>query len=361
MNPEDEEFVEMPMVARRMSYRATRLSPDLIARHPGVQERLELYRPAALALARLVIIVLTLLSLLEAWGLGGFHWVITSQLSGRLLNALSTMVMALALAILVWEAANATVQRYLTQLSRQAQLARSARLRTLLPMFRTALLIGICVVVALVILNELGVNIAPLLAGAGVLGLAIGFGSQKLVQDIITGLFLLLENTMQVGDWVTLGGLSGTVENLSVRTIQLRALDGAVHIIPFSAVTTVTNNTRDFGFAVFDVSVGLNEQPDRIGIILHEIAEGMRAEPRWADVILDKLEVMGVDRFLNNAWVMKARLRTLPSQRAPVGREFNRRLKYRFDELAVESPLTSYAALKQTPPQFIQLMDGGSG
>ena len=128
-------------------------------------------------------------------------------------------------------------------------MARSARLRTLLPLLRSALLITIVVVAGLMVLSEIGINIAPLLAGAGIIGVAIGFGSQKLVQDLITGIFLLLENAMQVGDTVTVSGLSGTVENLSVRTIRLRAGDGSVHIIPFSSVTSVTNINRGLGNA----------------------------------------------------------------------------------------------------------------
>jgi small conductance mechanosensitive channel len=199
-------------------------------------------------------------------------------------------------------------------------------------------------------LSEIGLNIAPLLAGAGVIGLAIGFGSQKLVQDIITGLFLLLENTMQVGDVVTLGGLTGTVENLSVRTIRLRALDGAVHIVPFSAVTTVTNMTRDFGYAVLDVSVGLNEEPDHITEILNDVAKAMRSEPRWASAINADLDVMGLEKFLPDAWVLRVRIRTTPGQRWAVSRELNRRIKYRFDELAIESPMTSTRILSTNPP-----------
>ena len=139
-------------------------------------------------------------------------------------------------------------------------------------MLRTTLLVVIVLVVALIVLSEVGVNIAPLLAGAGVVGIAVGFGSQKLVQDLITGLFLLLENAMQVGDIVTLGGQSGTVEALSIRTIRLRALDGAVHIIPFSAVTTVTNQTRDFSYAVVDISVGLNEEPEPVIAVVRDLA-----------------------------------------------------------------------------------------
>jgi small conductance mechanosensitive channel len=194
------------------------------------------------------------------------------------------------------------------------------------------------------------VNIAPLVAGAGVVGVAIGFGSQKLVQDLITGLFLLMENTMQVGDVVTLGGLSGTVETLSVRTIRLRATDGSVHIVPFSAVTTVTNQTRDFSYAVIDVSVGLNEEPDRIADVLRELASEMRAEPRWENIIRDDIEILGVEKFVDMAWVMRVRIRTLPGQRWAVDRELNRRIKYRFDELAIESPITSTRVLSTNPP-----------
>ena len=199
------------------------------------------------------------------------------------------------------------------------------------------------------VLSEIGINIAPLLAGAGVVGLAIGFGSQKLVQDIITGLFLLLENTMQVGDVVSLGGLSGTVEALSIRTIRLRALDGSVHMVPFSAVTTVTNQTRDFGYAVVDVSVGLNEDPERVADLLREVAREMRHEERWEIAVRDDLDVMGVDKFLDTALVLRTRIKTLPGQRWAVARELNQRIKARFDELAIESPWTSHRVLSTVP------------
>jgi len=201
--------------------------------------------------------------------------------------------------------------------------------------------------VVLIVLSEIGINIAPLLAGAGVFGVALAFGSQRLVQDVITGLFLLLENTMQVGDVVTLGGMSGTVENLSIRTIRLRAMDGSMHIIPFSAVTTVTNMTRDFGYAVVDVSIGLNEDPERIGGILKEVAAELRLEEKWAPGISADLEVLGIDRFIDNALVLRTRIRTTPGQRWAVGRELNRRFKMRFDAMGVESPMTSHRALSQ--------------
>jgi small-conductance mechanosensitive channel len=196
----------------------------------------------------------------------------------------------------------------------------------------------ILVFVALSVLTEIGVNVAPLIAGAGVVGIAVGFGSQKLVQDVINGLFLLFEDAVAVGDVVQLGGLSGVVEQLSVRSIKLRAVDGSLHIIPFSAVTSVTNQTRDFAFAVVDVSVDYREDTDEVAETLRGIAAEMRQDPRWRPVIRDDLDVMGVDRLGDSGVVMRVRLKTEPSQRWAVAREMNRRIKRRFDELGIEIP-----------------------
>ena len=324
------------------------LQPDAHDADPPTA-RLRAYHPAARWIVQAVITVLVALVLAQAWGIPVLRWFSTGTLGARLLSTLGSIGMTLAVAVLVWEGINAAIIGHQQRLSAGDQAARSARLRTLLPMLRTSLLIGIITVVVLITLSEIGLNIAPLLAGAGVIGLAIGFGSQKLVQDIITGIFLLLENAMQVGDSVTLGGLSGSVEALSIRTIRLRALDGAVHIVPFSAVTTVTNLTRDFGYAVIDVAVGLNEEPERISALLREIATGLREDENFKTDIKADLEVFGVDKFLPNAWVMRARLRTLPGRQWAVGRELNLRIKQHFDALKIESPITSLRALGTEP------------
>ena len=331
------------------SDRLLRVSPQTAARYPGLEDRVGFYHPIVRQGLTAALSVAALFVLLLLWGLHPQDWFTAGQLGDRVLSAALTVGVTVLVAVVVWEGTNVAVERHLAHLTRQAQLARSARLRTLLPMLRTALLITILLVVALMTLSELGVNIAPLLAGAGVVGIAVGFGSQKLVQDLITGLFLLLENAMQVGDVVTLGGLSGTVEALSIRTIRLRALDGSMHIIPFSAVTTVTNQTRDFSYALLDVSVGLNEEPDDVIPVLQEVARAMRADEHWGDVLCDDLDVMGVDRFIDTAWVLRVRIKTLPASRWSVGRELNRRIKLKFDELAIESPITSYRALSNHP------------
>ncbi len=325
------------------------IQPTLRDRFPGLEQRLTSYHPVLRAGATSVINLIAAVVLFQAWGLDSLSWFEPGALGGRVASGLLSIVLTVGLALLLWEVSNATVQRRLAEVTAAGQSGRSARLLTLLPMLRTVLLGTIILVATLMVLSEIGVNIAPLLAGAGVIGLAIGFGSQKLVQDIITGLFLLLENAMQVGDVVTLGGLTGTVENLSVRTIRLRALDGSVHIVPFSAVTTVTNMTRDYGYAVLDIGVGLSEAPERITALVRDIARGLRTEPRWASAIRDDLEVMGIERFVDLAYILRVRIMTLPGQRWAVGRELNERIKHKFDELAIDSPITSTKILGAAP------------
>jgi len=276
--------------------------------------------------------------LLETWGLDSLDWFNQGTLGRRLIDTLISIASTLVIALVVWEAANSAIQRRLTRISRDAQAARSARVRTLLPMLRTVLGAVILVVVVLNALAQLGLNVAPLLAGAGVVGLAIGFGSQTLVRDVITGIFLLLEDAVAVGDVVTLGGLTGVVENLSIRSIKLRATDGSVHIVPFSAVTTVTNQTRDFAFAVLDVTVAYTEDTDHVVQALKDIGAEIRAEPKWKLLIRDDIDVWGVDKLADNGVSIRARVKTEPSSRWPVVREFNRRIKMQFAERGIVIP-----------------------
>jgi moderate conductance mechanosensitive channel len=194
------------------------------------------------------------------------------------------------------------------------------------------------------VLSEIGVNIGPLLAGAGIVGVAIGFGSQKLVQDLITGIFLLLENAMQVGDWVTVSGLAGTVEHLSVRTIKLRASDGSVHIIPFSAVTTVTNRDRGLGNVSVNVTVAFREDVDRVSLELKAIVAGMQEDADYGAKMLSGFELWGVDKVDGSSVTIAGQIRCTDSGRYTVQREFNRRLKKHFEEIgiAIYDPSVSY-------------------
>jgi small-conductance mechanosensitive channel len=316
---------------------------------------LSFYRPFLRSLVQLGVVLVALLLFLQLLGFGAFQWLIASPLGQHIAGSLIMLAVTVLLALAVWEAVNLTLERHLARLTRQAQIARIARLRTLLPILRTVLLVAVLTLTGLMVLSEIGVNTAPLLASAGIIGIAIGFGAQKLVQDVITGLFLLLENAMQVGDVISLAGLSGTVEHLSVRTIHLRAEDGSVYVIPFSSVTTVTNMTRDYGQAVIQVSVDNKESVDHVIEVLRGIVTGMRADPQFQEVILGDLEVYGLDRFADSALIIKGRVMCTPFGRWSVGREFNRRMKARFDELGIAMPSADQRLILDQPLTIQQL------
>jgi small-conductance mechanosensitive channel len=199
-----------------------------------------------------------------------------------------------------------------------------------LPLLRIALLVAIATVIGLTALSELGVNVAPLLAGAGIVGVAIGFGSQTLVHDVITGMFRLLENEVQLGDVVTVAGLSGTVENLSIRTIRLRAADGSVNIIPFSAVTTINNTSRGIGNAMISVTIPYDEDIDRVEAMPKEIVGEMRKYAPFGGMIRSDLQLWGLDKVSASGLTIAGQIECTDAGRWPVQREFNRRMIERF-------------------------------
>lgn len=329
---------------------AFRAGGAMAASRPLLAARALRYLPVLRKVVMALLWTGALLLLFEAWGLGPIDWFKGGALGARLVGAVANIAITVLLSLLIWEGTNVAIERHLATLSRNAQSAKSARVRTLMPMLRTTLLVAIVVVATVTVLSEIGVNVAPLLAGAGVIGIAVGFGSQKLVQDVITGAFLLFEDAIAVGDVVSLGGQSGVVEQLTIRSIRLRALDGSIHIIPFSAVTTVTNMTRDYGYAVFDIGVSYSADPDRVVSVLREIGKEMREEDRWAAVIREPLDVMGVERLADSAVIVRARFKTDPASRWAVNREFLRRVKQRFDAEGIEIPFPSRKVVVEAPP-----------
>jgi small-conductance mechanosensitive channel len=317
--------------------RVFRINSDVPRRYPGLDRRASRYY---LPLRRIVsgtIGVLTFLALLQAWGLDVLAWFHNGRTGARLLSALTTIAIAAAAAAVVWEGANAAIERRLELLGRSG---RATRLRTLLPLLRTALLVAIAIVIGLTALSELGVDIAPLLAGAGIIGVAIGFGSQTLVHDVITGMFLLLENEVQVGDVITAAGFSGTVENLSIRTIRLRAADGSVNIIPFSAVTTINNTSRGIGNAPISVTIPYDEDLDRVDATLNEIVGEMRKDPVFDGMIRGDLQLWGLDKVSAAGVTIVGQIECTDAGRWPVQREFNRRMRERFQSqgIAIANP-----------------------
>ncbi len=307
-------------------------------RFPGLKARAGLYLPVLLNAARAAVMLLAALSILEAWKVDAFQW-IKAPAGQRLFSVFFSIALVVAIAVAVWEVVNAATERYLAEAERSGKTpAQSARARTLLPLMRKALLLVLGVIVSLMALSELGIHIGPLLAGAGIIGLAVGFGAQKLVQDIITGVFILLEDAVAVGDVVKVAGIGGQVEELSIRSIRLRDLSGNVHTIPFSSVDTVTNMTRLYSYYVIDIAVAYREDTDQVAAVCRLVLDEMRSDPEFGPDILEPLEVLGVDQFADSAVIIKARIKTRPIRQWAVGREFNRRMKKRFDELEIEIP-----------------------
>ncbi|SNS62966.1 MULTISPECIES: mechanosensitive ion channel domain-containing protein [unclassified Azospirillum] len=335
----------------RTMRRGFAISPELQAQFPGLENRANRYLPVLHRLLKGLLWFFTLVLLLQAWGANALGWFDTN-FGQRITASAVTIFLVLTLALIAWEMVAGAIHRYLNATDDSGTaIQRSARMRTLLPLARNALMILMITMVGLIVLAELGVNIAPLLAGAGVVGLAIGFGAQTLVKDVITGLFMLIEDTLSVGDVVNVGGKGGSVEAITIRTIRLRDYDGSVHTIPFSSITTATNMTKDFSFYVLNVSIDYKEDTDRVVAVLRDIAEQMRAEPAYAAAMLAPLDVAGVDAFQDSAVVIKARLKTRPIQQWSVGREFNRRMRIRFAEEGITIPF---------PQRTLHLGDGAT-
>lgn len=283
----------------------------------------------------LIIGTILVLALFENWGFSAIDWLTHKRVGQHFASALVTIAMTALLAIIIWESVHLLIEKRLRNWQLNGDRVRSARLRTLLPMLRTLLFITIALLFGLTALNELGVNTTPLLAGASLVGVAIGLGSQKLIQDFATGIFLLMENSMQVGDWVTVAGVSGTVEHLSIRTVRLRALDGSVFTVPFSSVTTVNNVHRGIANAAFRLSIAFCEDVERVSQLWHNITREMRQDPAYANSILSDLDWWGVDQIDGSGVIVLAQLQTIDADRWRVQREFNRRMLVQIRKLGI--------------------------
>lgn len=321
---------------KRLFRRTQRAGDELELRLPGLQRRANRYLPWVEWLFRWVIYALTLLAVLQVWGLGTLDWLVSD--SGRAFGLTLARVLFLGLgALALWTFASAWLEGYVTGLDETVD-ARSARTKTLVQVASNALLVVVSVVAVLLILSELGIDIAPLLAGAGVVGLAVGFGAQTLVKDVITGIFILLQNHMAVGEVVKVGDTAGVVEALSIRHVRLRDLAGTVHTIPFSSISSISNLTKDFSYHVFNIGVAYRENVDEVMEAIAGVGAEMQQDGEYAPLILEPLEIFGLDAFGDSAVVIKGRIKTPPIKQWMVGREFNRRIKRRFDELGIEIP-----------------------
>ena len=212
------------------------------------------------------------------------------------------------------------------------------RIDTLLKILRSMIKIIVWLMTGMLILRKIGIDIAPIIAGAGIVGLAIGFGAQELVRDFISGFFMLLENQIRNGDVAIINGTGGLVEHVGMRTIVLRDLSGVVHIFQNGKINTLSNMTKNWSGMVFDIGVAYKEDTDRVVDVIQQVADEQRADPDFKNKILEPIEIFGVDQFGDSAVVIKARFKTKPIEQWAVGREFRRRLKKAFDDQGIEIP-----------------------
>lgn len=221
---------------------------------------------------------------------------------------------------------------------RSSQVEVEKRAATLSEIIKKISTISIIIMAVLVALDQIGFDIKAMLAGVGIIGVAVGFGAQNLVKDIISGLFVIFENRIRVGDVAIINGTGGYVEQVNLRTTVLRSLDGTVHVFPNGSITSLSNMTHEFSFYVFDIRVNYKEDTDKIVSILKDVSDEMIKDPAYKKSILEPLEVLGVDSFNDSAVIVKARIKTVPIMQWVVGREMNRRIKKRFDILGIEIP-----------------------
>ena len=260
----------------------------------------------------------------------GINWLLSSGIN---------ILLILILTGIALKAARILSNRLISLAMRQKEdLEFQKRTQTLGSIIRYVLIIAIFIVAAMTVLKELGVEIAPVLAAAGIVGLAVGFGAQSLVKDVISGFFILLEDQIRVGDVIQIAGKGGLVEKINLKTTILRDLAGNVHYVPNGHIDVVTNMTKDFSRYVFDIGVAYRENVDEVIGVIKEVDEELRNDPDYKDDILEPIEILGLDQFADSAVIVKARTTTVPIKQWRVGREFNRRLKKKFDEKNIEIP-----------------------
>ena len=260
----------------------------------------------------------------------GINWLLTNGLH---------IVIVTVLALILIRTARVLSSRLMAIVIKQKEdLEFQKRTQTLGSIVRTISIITILAVASITVLKEFGIEIGPILAAAGIVGLAVGFGAQSLVKDVISGFFMLLEDQIRVGDVVQIAGKGGLVEKINLKTTILRDLAGNVHYVPNGHIDVVTNMSKDYSRYVFDIGVAYRENVDEVIGVIKEVDEELRSDPDFRDDIVEPIEVLGLDQFANSAVIIRARTTTKPIKQWRVGLEFNRRLKKKFDERNIEIP-----------------------
>lgn len=311
-----------------------RLPPDVRQTLPLLEDRLNAFVPTILKVLRILVFLAVLVVIAQAWQVMDFlGWAASEvgrDVTGRIVSAALVVLLALG----VWLALSSFIEY---RLNPEVGRVPTARERTLLALFRNAFTIALIIMASMLALSQLGVNIAPLLAGAGVLGLAIGFGAQRLVQDIITGAFIQVENAMNEGDVVTAGGTTGVVEKLTIRSVGLRDINGTYHLIPFSSVDMVSNFMKGFGFHVANVAVAYREDVAQVKELMQEAFDILKATEHGENII-GEFEIHGVAELADSAVVVRGRIKTAPGMQWGIGRAYNEIIKQVLDRAGVEIP-----------------------
>ncbi|WP_422072196.1 mechanosensitive ion channel domain-containing protein [Tranquillimonas rosea] len=322
------------MLARAIA-RGITLPEDVNAKLPLLEKRLNQFVPKTLTVVRVLILIVGLAVICDVVGLLDFSAWLDGDVGARVLQALFSVAGILIVAFALWLALTSWVDY---RLNAEYGRVPTPREQTLLTLLKNAATIALIILTLMFVLAEIGLNIGPLLASAGVLGLAIGFGAQKMVQDIITGVFIQFENAMNVGDVVTVGGVTGAVEKLTVRSVSLRDLQGVFHIIPFSSVDMVSNYMRDFSYHVADMGIAYREDYEEAKQAMFDAFDELRQDPEQSVNILGDLEWFGLNSFGDSAIVLRGRIKTVPGTQWGVGRAYNAVLKRVFDERGIEIP-----------------------
>lgn len=334
----------------RVLRRVLAIGRELKQRFPAMEERANRYLSLVFVLLRVAAGLVALLIVLRIWGFDSFSLLADQpgrQIVGGVLRIIGIVVGAMAL----WELGALALQRYLERNGRTGRLGQ-ARVNTLLPVARNLFGITVLVLAVLMLLSEVGIAIGPLLAGAGIVGIALGLGAQNLVKDMIGGFSLIMEDAIAVGDVVKIGGNSGVVEAMSIRWLRLRGLDGTVQYIPLGSVSVVENMTKEFSYAVIDANVAYGTKVDDVVQALNDIGEDLMHDPVFGPQILAPLEMLGLDRFADSAIVVRCRFKTKAASQWNIMREFNKRMKAVFDARGIEIPfphltLTVNSAMQQ--------------
>lgn len=305
-------------------------------RLPLLERRINAYVPAALKITRAIILVGLILVLTDAWRLFDLHAWLVSPIGTRVVGVVFHLLVVLAVAVALWVVVASILEHSLGRGARGGP--NSARQETLLVLIRNALAIVVVTMAVMVALSQIGVDIGPLIAGAGVIGLAIGFGSQKLVADIVTGIFIQIENALNTGDWVDLAGYSGTVERLTIRSVSLRGLDGTLHVVPFSSASAVSNYNREFGYHVYAYRIAYREDVDDAVRHLRAAFRDLQDDAEIQPDLLEEISIPGITALAENAVEIRVMIKTLPGAQWRVGRAYNRLVKMHFDAAGIEIP-----------------------